>query len=310
MSSPASSGASSAPSANPSSSPAGQGQPGSSNPSQGGQGGSFDPSEAIREARQARQESSRLRSSFDSHSKDYNQTKETLDRVRQAFVPEERAAAPDPISDLEEQMDYYLEQAMEAKGRGQAIPLTTNLALRFFQAQIENHKTQQSLIDQIKQLKGGVDQANNPEKSVNDFAYAQMENQIQNQLDSLYGNDPRQNGAKANVYQGVVRMLQADLTELQEKAPHIWDKVRRNQGQLQQIVQRAVQRIVPPRALEMIQTEQLQNTPMGEGELWAAFRQVDQRTDMSPKDRAELKRSIRQDILELSVNRRRRQPAR
>ncbi len=294
MSSPASSGASPAPSASPSAapSPGGQGAP------QRSEGGGFDPSEAIREARQARQESSRLRSSFDSHSQEFNKTKETLDRVRQAFVPEERNAAPDPVADLEQQMDYYLEQAMEAKSRGQAIPLTTNLALRFFQAQIENHKTQQKLLQQIDDLKGGVDQANDPQKSVNDFAYAQMENQIQNQLDSLYGTDPRQQGVKANVYQGVVRALQADLMELQEKAPHIWDKVRRNQQQLAQIVQRAVQGIVPPRAMELIQNEHLQNTPMKEGELWAAWHQAKARTDIPPREKQELLESIRIDLIQ------------
>lgn len=298
MSSPASSGASPAPSANPSGSQP-QGGSGAPSPSPGGQGGGFDPTEAIREARQARQENSRLRSSFDSHSQEFNKTKETLDRVRQAFVPEERNAAPDPVADLEQQMDYYLEQAMEAKARGQAIPLTTNLALRFFQAQIENHKTQKALLDQIAELKGGVDQANDPQKSVNDFAYAQMENQIQNQLDQLYGTDPRQQGTKANVYSSVVNTIQQDLLELQEKAPHVWDKVRRNPQQLAKIVQGAVQSIVPPRALELIQNEHLQNTPMSEGELWAAWRQVDKRTDLTPVQRQQLKEDIRVDLVQV-----------
>ncbi len=298
MSSPASSGASAAPSASPASSPA---QGTSSGHSPGGDGG-FDPSEAIREARQARQETSKLRSSFDKTTKDFQQTREVLDRVQKAFVPEEQSSAPDPVADLEEQMDYYLEQAMEAKARGQAIPLTTNLALRFFQSQIENHKTQQALMEQIKELKGGVNQANDPERSVNDFAYANMENFIQNSLDSLYGAGPEQTGVKRNVYQGVVNTLQADLKELQAKAPQIWDQVRRNPAKLQQIVQRAVQQIVPPRAMQMIQEENLQNTPMGEGELWAAFREADQIKD--PGERMKIKRQIRQDILEASINRR------
>ncbi len=304
MSSPASSGGSPAPSGSPSTG----GQGGAPSPSHGGEGGGFDASEAIREARTARQETRGLRSSFDKSSQEFQQTRETLDRVKKAFVPEEHTAAPDPVSDLEEQMDYYLEQAMEAKTRGQAIPLTTNLALRFFQAQIENHKTQAALLEQIKQLKGGVDQANDPERSVNDHAYATMENHIQNHLDSLYGAGVEQAGTKRTVYQGVVNMLQADLKELQQKAPHLWDQVRRDQRKLAQIVQGAVQRIVPPRAMELINQEHLQKTPMGEGELWAAFRQVDQRTDLSAKDRRELKESIRIDILDAKQNARRRQP--
>lgn len=307
MSAPASSGGSSAPSANSSSSapgPGGYGAGGGSqapHPSQGGEGGAFDVSDAIKEARRARQESQTLRSTFDKRDQEFRQTQETLDRVKKAFVPEESSKAPDPIADLEEQMDYYLEQAMEAKARGGGIPLTTNLALKFFQSQIENHKTQQQLLQEIAQLKAGIDKANSPERSVNDHAYAQMENHIQNALDSLYGSDPNTFGTKRNVYQGVVNMLQADLQELQQKAPHVWDKVRRNPQELQKIVQSAVQRIVPPRAMQIIQQEQLQNTPMKEGELWAAFREADQIKD--PAERRRVKTQIRQDILETQINR-------
>ncbi len=306
MSAPASSGASSAPSGN--SAPQG-GSPGAGapNPSAGGESGGFDPAVALREAREARQEAKTLRSSFDKHGQEFKQTKETLDRVRQAFVPEEKGA-PDPVSELQEQMDYYLEQAMEAKARGQSMPLTTNLALRFFQSQIENHQTQQKLMQEIERLKGGVDKANDPEKSVNDHAYAAMEGHIQNALDSLYGAGADQIGIKRNVYQGVVNMLQGDLKELQQKAPHLWDQVRRNPAKLQSIVQQAIQRIVPPRAMEMIQQEQLQNTPMTEGELWAAWRQVDQRTDLSQQARRELKESIRIDLIKAKYGSKSRRP--
>ncbi len=136
-----------------------------------------------------------------------------------------------------------------------------------------------------------------------------MENHIQNHLDSLYGAGAEQSGTKRTVYQGVVNMLQADLKELQQKAPHIWDQVRRDQRKLAQIVQGAVQRIVPPRAMELINQEHLQNTPMTEGELWGAFRQVDQRTDLAPAQRRELKESIRIDILAAKQRNLRRRPA-
>lgn len=309
MSAPASSGGSSAPSVNssPQSGSGGAGGAGGSHaphPSHGGEGGGFDPSAALQEARRARQEAQSLRSTFDKRDTEFRQTKETLDRVRQAFVPEEQSKAPDPIADLEEQMDYYLEQAMEAKARGGGIPLTTNLALKFFQSQIENHKTQQQLLQEIAALKAQTEKANSPDRTVNDHAYAQMEGQIQNALDSLYGDDQGSLGTKRTVYQGVVQLLQADLTELQQKAPHKWDMLRRNPQELAKIVQSAVQRIVPPRAMQIIQQEQLQNTPMKEGELWAAFREADNIKD--PNERRRIKTQIRQDILETQINRRNR----
>lgn len=277
----------------------------SASPSTGGGDASqgFDVSEAIQEARRARAEGHQLKSAFDKQSSELKSTRETVDKIRDVFAPKQEAA-PDPVADLEEQMDYYLEQAMEAKSRGQPIPLTTNLALRFFQSQIENHKTQQALQAEIQRLKGGVDHATDPETPVNNMAYAHMENFLQQSLDSMYGVDEHSTGVKRNVYQGVVNMLQADLKELQKKAPHVWDQVRRNPQQLQQIVQKAVARLVPPKARSIIEQEQLQNTPMKEGELWAAFREAGEIKD--PARRLEVRKAIRQDILDMQLNRNKR----
>lgn len=304
---PVSSGGSSAPSANTSSG-AGGASGGQSGPGQGdGRGGAgLDPGGALQEARAARAEAQRLRTTFDRHQQETRQDRETISRVREAFSPQQKESAPDPIADIEQQMDYYLEQAMEAKSRGQAIPLTTNLALRTFQHQIENLRFQQEIRDAVKELKGATQQANSPERTINDQAYGQMENEIQNQLDRLYGTDPNQLGTKRSVYDSVVRLLQGDLTELQQKHPAQWDRLRRNPQQLASVVQNAVQRMMPPKALQIIQQEHLQNTPMELGELWAAFRQVDQRKDISPEERHELKGQIRRDILELQMNGRRR----
>lgn len=276
-----------APAQSPVSSPAS-----SPSPTQGGEaGGSFDFNEAFSEAKRARAEASQLRSAFDKQAKEYSGTKETLDRVQKAFNPDKAEAAPDPVADLEQQMDYYLEQAMEAKQRGQPIPLTTNLALRFFQAQISNHKTIEQLNDKIAKLEGGVNQATDPQAHVNNMAYATMENQIQRSLDQLYGTGDESFATKQGMYQSVVKMISSNLKELQSKAPGKWDQVRRDPNSLNKIVSQAVRSLIPPKALGLIEQDHLQNTPMSKGELWAAFREA------KAAGRMDVARRIRQDLV-------------
>ncbi len=280
--------------------PAPQSGAGSSNSSAGqaSTGSGFDAQEAFNEIRQTRAQTSKLASAFDSHRKETGEDRDLLKRIKEAVAPPKEEAA-DPISDLEGQMDYYLEQAMEAKQRGQAIPLTTNLAIRFFQSQIENIKTQELLRNEIKALRGGVDHANDPQTPVNNMAYSQMETFLQQSLDNLYGADEKQLGTKRRIYQAVTSSLVQDLKQLQQQAPAQWDMLRRNPMKLQKVVNQALRDIVPPRAMHLIEQETLQNTPLSEGELWAAFREAKELMAKDPKKSIELQRDIRRDILEM-----------
>lgn len=223
-----------------------------------------------------------------------------LDKLEKAFAPEEQSAGPDPIAAIEEQLDYYLEQAMEAKQRGQAIPLTTNLAVRTFQAQIENIKFQQEIREELQKLRGGLDHANNPETPVNQMAYGQIDNFLRSSLDQLFGEEQTSLPTKQRMYQAVTSALVTDLQELQRRAPQQWDMLRRNPAKLQAAVNHALKAHVPPKAMALIEQEQLQNTPMSTGELWAAFREAKQIED--PKKRREVTTRIRQDILLSQMN--------
>ncbi len=293
MTSPASQGASAAPSGSQGSgAPQGGGAP---QQGQGGQDSGIDIQKAWREAREARQETGKLKSVFDKKLEGFDEDRDTLKRLKGAFAPA-KEAAPDPIADLTGSLDFFLENAMEMKAKGTPIPLTTKLAVESFQTMIAQQQAIQELTNQIKELKGGVDRANDPESPVNNMAYAQMETFMTSAIDGLYGNDPQSQGAKAQIYDGTVRLVQASLKELQNKAPQEWDRVRRQPQMLQQIVNAAIKKMVPPRAYEILEQEQLKNTPMQEGELWAAFREAKQIQD--PTKRRDLIREIRQDILE------------
>ncbi len=266
-------------------------------------GPSFDAKAALAEIRRARGDVQKVQTAFDSHRTETASDREVIARLKQALSPEV-AAAPDPVRALEGQMDTFLEQAMELRAKGQQIPMTTQIAMDFYQSQLENLKVIAELKKQVSELKGGVERANDPEAPVNNIAYTQMDTFLQQSLDSLYGTDPKQTPTKRRVYGAVTEALSEDLKALQKSAPAQWDMLRRNPMKLQAVVNDVLRSIVPPKALQMIDQETLENTPMSAGELWGTFREAQAKfkgaKNHEEKLKAlELQRSIRQDIFDL-----------
>ncbi len=286
----------------PSGAPAGGGD----SSGQEGQGAGlpgFDPQQALSELKRARGETQKLATAFDSHKKETASDLQLLQRLKTAFNPEAPKGV-DPIEHIQGEYDSFLDQAMELKSRGQQIPMTTQIALNFYQSQIENLKTIAELKKQIGDLKGGVDRANDPEAPVNNMAYTQMDTFLQQSLDQLYGTDQKQTAVKRQMYNSVSDTLAGELKRLQQQAPGEWDMLRRNPGKLQSKVNEVLRSIVPPKAMAMLEQEELEATPLTAGELWGAFREAQTlfRTAKTEPERMkalELQRSIRQDILEL-----------
>ena len=293
-------------SASPGGSPAPSASPGAGAPSSQSQGSDagFDVQTAWKEAKAARQETGKLREVFSKQSKELeglSEDRDTVRRMREVFSPKKEASAPDPIAPLEESLDYFLEAAMELKSKGQQIPLTTKLAVESYQTMIAQQKAIAAQNAQIAELKALVERANNPEAPVNNMAYAQMETFMTSAIDGLYGNEPDQQAVKGQIYDATVRLIQANLKELQTKAPQEWDRVRRSPGDLQKIVNAAVKRIVPPRAYSILEKEQIQNTPLDSKEIYDAYtdlKAMRQSGKISDEKFAQLLPQIRRDYLE------------
>jgi hypothetical protein len=262
----------------------------------------FDPQQALSELKRARGETVKLATAFDSHKKEVAGDRELLQRLRTALNPEAPKGV-DPVEHIQGEFDRFLEQAMELKQKGQQIPMTTQIALNFYQSQIENLKTIAELKKQVGELKGGVDRANHPDAPVNNIAYTQMDTFLQQSLDQLYGTAPAQTAVKRQMYNSVSETLAGHLKELQQKAPGEWDQLRRNPGKLQSKVNEVLRSIVPPKAMQMLEQEELENTPMTKGELWGAFNEAREqfanaKTEAERQEALKWQRLLRQDILD------------
>lgn len=262
----------------------------------------FDPQAALSELRRARGETVKLATAFDSHKKEVAGDRELLQRLRSALNPEAPKGV-DPIEHIQGEYNAFLEQAMELKSRGQQIPMTTQLALNFYESQIENLKTNAALRKEIAELKGGVDRANHPDAPVNNIAYTQMDTFLQQSLDQLYGTDQKQTAVKRQMYNSVSETLAGELKRLQQSAPGEWDQLRRNPGKLQSKVNEVLRSIVPPKAMAMLEQEELEATPMSKGELWGAFNEAreqfaEAKTEAERQEALRWQRLLRHDILE------------
>ncbi len=196
-------------------------------------------------------------------------------------------------------MDYYLEQAIEAKTKGAPIPLTTNLAIKSFENMIALHKHNEALQSRLDAMEAQIKQANDPQAPINNMAYATMETFLQSAVEGMYGNAPQGEGVRRSIHDAAVNLITANLKELQAKAPGTWDRVRRNQGELQKLVNAAIRQIVPPKAMELMEHDTLVNTEMSVGELRQAFEEA--KAIKNPLERRQLMTQIRQDILAQTI---------
>lgn len=251
------------------------------------------------EARNARKEARQFRDSFDQKFQGVEKDLQDVRRLREVFSPQQQqqqAEAPNPVEALEAQIDYYLEQAMEAKAKGTPMPLTTNAAIQSFQNLIQLHQSIAEFKKEIAELKSGMNQANDPNTAINNHAYTTMDNFLQNSLDAMYGNDPNAVGVKQSMYGAASARVVAHIKELQRAAPAQWERIRRNGQDMQRIVNAVVRDIIPPKAMQIIEQDELQNTEMSTQELWKAWREAD--SIKNPQERQRIRTMIRRDLIQ------------
>lgn len=223
---------------------------------------------------------------------------QTLNRLRQVFVPDE-GNAPDPVeaevSKLEQALDYYIQKGFEAEKAGSPIPLTVDNAIRQIQHQIASLRKTSQLENEVAQLKKQLGETRDPNRQLDGTAYQQMDGFLINALNTLYGPGDDSLMARNSAWTANIQQLKAEVQNLQQNHPDIWDKARRNPQQLQRMVNHVVTQSLPPRARQIVETERLRNTPITERELWAAHNEARAKVT-DPKEREKTLTQIRRAI--------------
>jgi hypothetical protein len=223
-----------------------------------------------------------------------------LKKLKGVFSPEETGPKHvDPVPGWEQQLDFYIAQAVEADKRGQSIPLTANLAISHFKSLIENHQARTQEQKKIEALEQQVRNLSDPGHSINQRAFSTFDTQIQNGLERIYGSNPNSFPQRQALFKAVGDIVGPAVNSLMQNDPKRWDMIRRDPDKLQDIANRALRMVLPPKAVQMIEQENLRNTPMQMSELQQAFREANEIQD--PQQRQRVRTAIRQDILAMSM---------
>lgn len=242
------------------------------------------------------QESSQWSQKYNQLEGQHRQTSQTLDKIRQVFAPDQGDApseAEQRIAGFEQQLDHYMQAAIEAERRGQPIPLTTNLAIQLFQGKIEQERERERLYGDIAQLKQAMKQAQNPDNQVDNITYQNLDTSVLQAMDVLYGREP--SDVKSYQFQAVTKALGAEIRDLKRNDPELWAEIRRDPNRQASMVRHFVKQTIPPKAREILMEDQIKREPMGTDELYQAFREADGIDD--PKERQRIKTAIRQEII-------------
>jgi hypothetical protein len=251
-----------------------------------------------RELQNAQGSIKKLMGELESHKKATKGSTDVLDRIRTAITGGEEAKqqGADPTKVWEQQLDYYLSEAVEAEKAGRGIPLTTNLAVQLFQNLIAHHEEKATWQKRLDALEGNAQRQNDPQTTINNSAFSNLDNHVRRGLDQLYGPGKESLQVKANMFDAVGESISQEINHLSKTDFLQWDSIRRDPAALQALAQKHIRAMVPPQALKIIEQERLQNTRMGIGELRNAFEEARQIQD--PQKRSEIMTAIRQDIWE------------
>lgn len=219
----------------------------------------------------------------------------TLGKLREAFDPNAGEQGGDPIEAIDAEMDSIINAAYEADKAGRPIPMTAKAYLAALQTRKDHLEFQKEIREELKKIGGQAQQANDPQMTVNRQAYSNIDSFVQQGLDQIYGLDESYLGVKKEQFGSLTRQMSATVREMQAKNPGAWDRMRRDPQLQRQFVNQYLRQNLPPRAVEILERENLQNTPMSQQELFKAFDEAKAIKD--PKARAELRTKIRQDIL-------------
>lgn len=267
-------------------------------PAQGG--GEFDYKSAFTSQNKKLQENESRLGALGKEVEGYKGDRETLSKLRSIFSPDQGAPQKaDPVPGWEGQLDFYIQQAVEADKAGRPMPLTANLAISHYKSLIENHQVQTQYQEKIAAMERQLKNLSDPGHNINQRAFSTFDTSIQNGLERIYGTDPNSFPQRQAIFKAVGDLVAPAVNALMRNDPKKWDSIRRDPQQLENIANRALRAVLPPKAVQMIEQEHLRNTPMQMGELQAAFKEAKQIKD--PVERQRVTTAIRQDILAMSM---------
>lgn len=204
---------------------------------------------------------------------------QTLNKLKEAFAPEKK-------KDDSKWIDAHLKTLLEARQRGQEMPITEDLVVQM-QRQMD---TIQKLEQELKQAKGQVDRFSNPATWQDNQVYSEMDNTLSSTIERIYGKP------SPEIHRTVSGVIADRLKQVRAEAPDVWEQIRNSKEAQRKIVHKAVSEIVPPQAMNMMRQAHEDAQPITQQDFEQAWREASQIED--PKLRSKAKEAIRIKLYE------------
>lgn len=212
--------------------------------------------------------------------------KDRISKIHSAFA--EKDSSEPEIDEVDSYADEVLAAHLEGMKNGQkGIPLTAKTAMLL-------QKTNAQLKEAMKiinDLKGRTDTLSDPNMEFDRRAYANLDMELQNTIEKVYGK------ADAQIVGMASQKIINEVQRIQRERPDIWQQIRKNPEYQKRLVMHHVEQIIPPKARELLRNEKIQNTPMSNQDLWQAFREAGEKYKDNPTMRQKIQTSIRQEII-------------
>lgn len=224
-----------------------------------------------------------LNQKFSEYDKRLSESKSdpTIEKLKQAFSNEK------PRDAQGKWIDKHLGRILEARQRGQEMPITEDLVVEF-----------QKQMDEVTELKKALQEAQqalkhmrNPATWQDNQVYSDMDNVLSSTLEKVYGDsNPRMHAMVSEV-------VAERLKQARQEAPELWEKIRNDKTLQRKIVMKAVSEIVPPQAMQMMRKQHEDSQPITQ-ETWnQAWEEAQQIED--PDLRAKTKELLRHKMYEM-----------
>lgn len=223
-----------------------------------------------------------------------------LQRIRQAITGGEdegaaqKSATESQIDELQGQLDALLDQAMEMDRKGQSIPITTNIGVQSLKFQIEALKQRDADRQEIEKLKAQLKDQTDPTRQVEQMAFTNMDSHLEQVLATIYG--PKEDVSAQR--QVISASVTKELKDLRTKDPEMFGRLVRDQAAQKRLVNHFAERIIPPKARDILKQDEIRRTPLQMGELMEAFREAKAEAAKGDASAKEYVVKIRQQILE------------
>ncbi len=159
---------------------------------------------------------------------------------------------------------------------------------------IEQLQTNKQLTKDMAKIQKQMGQVSDPSHSIDQMAFSAIDSNIINGLNTVYGENEEMEQVKAQQFRSVAALITEEIKQLKQNDPETWDRIRRNPVDQKKLTNHFLQKVIPPRARQLMEDDRIRNTPTTFSDLMAAFKEANQIKD--PEQRKQIQERIRQEM--------------